>query len=494
MESGFPILSLILFLPIAGTVLMLLIPKDNKSYIKGIATGTTILIFLVSLLLLPWFDYQQKSMQYLEKVKWIPTLNLNYTLGIDGISLLLVLMTTFLMVIAVLSSYSAIAEREKEYYIFLLILETGILGVFISLDFVLFYFFWEAMLIPMYFLIGIWGDKKRIYAATKFFLYTLVGSLLMLVGFIALAVQYYNQVGTITFDLITLAKTTYPLNFQVWVFLSFFVAFAIKVPLFPFHTWLPDAHVEAPTAVSLLLAGVLLKMGVYGFIRIANPILPEAAVKFAPWIVILSIIGIIYGALLALAQKNLKRLVAYSSISHLGFIMLGLFALNTQGVSGSVIQMVNHGLITGALFLSVGILTERTHSKDISYYGGLSSQVPIFTAYFGLFMLASLGLPGLNGFVGEFLILVGAFLSNRIYGVVAALGIILAAGYLLWMFQRVMYGQIKNKKLEKVKDLNNREIIYLTPIVLLIIWIGVYPLPLFNILAKSVEVFLDKLV
>ncbi|MGE5175608.1 MAG: NADH-quinone oxidoreductase subunit M, partial [Hyphomicrobiales bacterium] len=438
------------------------------------------------------FDNTKRGMQFVEQAPWVPALGITYHLGIDGISLLLILLTTFLSAVAILSTFTAVNERVKTYMATLLVLETGMLGVFAALDLVLFYVFWEAVLIPMYLIIGVWGGPRRIYAAVKFILYTVVGSLLMLVAILYLYFAYHATFGTYTFDLMRLYETPLGRTAQLWLFGAFALAFAIKVPMFPFHTWLPDAHVEAPTAGSVILAGVLLKMGTYGFVRFAMPLFPEATHAFAPWIIALSVIGIVYGALVAMVQPDVKKLVAYSSVSHLGFVMLGVFALNTQGLHGGVLQMINHGLSTGALFLAVGVIYERRHTREISEFGGLSEILPWFAAIFLIVCLSSLGLPGLNGFVGEFLILLGAFRMNALIAAIAATGVILAAVYLLWMYQRVMFGPVTNEKNRGMKDLSPREFWMLAPVVALIVWIGVYPNPFLRKLDVSVSELMER--
>jgi len=432
-------------------------------------------------------------MQFSERAPWITWLGAEYHVGVDGISLLLVLLTTFLTAVAILSSYAAVTTAVKEYMVCVLLLETGMLGVFVALDLVLFYVFWEGMLIPMYFLIGIWGGPRRIYATIKFFLYTMAGGVLMLVGIIAL---YFlsggGPGGEYTFDLLKLSALDLPFQVQAWLFLAFAVAFAIKVPMFPFHTWLPDAHVEAPTAGSVILAGVLLKMGTYGFLRFALPLFPDATRYFTPLFSWLAIIGILYGALVSMVQPDLKKLVAYSSVSHLGFVMLGIFALTAQGVAGAILQMINHGLSTGALFLLVGMLYERRHTRMIQDFGGLARIVPVFTAAFLIVTLSSIGLPGLNGFVGEFLILVGTFRVNVLYAVLATAGIILAAVYMLWMFQRVMFGPVTQEANRGLVDLTPREIAVLAPVLALIVWIGIYPQPFLRTTEASVAQLLAR--
>ena len=424
-------------------------------------------------------------MQFKVQKSWIPELGISYQLGIDGISLWLVLLTTFLTPICVLAAWRSIEKGTSGFMISLLMLETGMLGVFCALDLFLFFVFWESMLIPMYLLIGVWGGKRRIYATVKFVLYTMAGSALMLVGILYLYFQNDNS-----FDLMTLYDKAGVLPHQRLLFLAFFIAFAIKVPLFPFHTWLPDAHVEAPTVGSVILAGVLLKMGTYGILRFCIPLFPEGTVAFTPLISKLAVISIIYGALVAMVQPDLKKLVAYSSVSHLGFVVLGLFALNSQGVQGGIIQMVNHGLSTGALFLLVGMIYDRRHTRMIADYGGLAKCMPIFATIFLIVTLSSIGLPGLNGFVGEFMILLGSFISgafSKVHAVLAATGVILAAVYMLWMFQRVMFGKLDKPENQALKDLNLREVIVLLPILLFIVWIGVYPKPFLSRIEKSVN-------
>ena len=487
------LLSIIVFLPVVGAIVLLFIDKENHSAIRVVAFAFSLAEFIISLPLFFLFNNATHEMQFQEVLPWIESYGITYHLGIDGISLLLVLLTTFLTVLCILSSWSAITVRVKEYMISFLLLETGMVGAFVALDLVLFYVFWEVMLIPMYLLIGVWGDpKRRIYAAIKFFIYTMAGSVLMLVAILALYFINLKATGVPTFDVLELYKTVIPVGTQYWLFAAFAVAFAIKVPMFPFHTWLPDAHTEAPTAGSVILAGVLLKMGTYGFIRFAMPLFPNAAMAFLPLICVLAIIGIIYGAMVSMVQADLKRLVAFSSVSHLGYVMLGMFALNMQGVQGSVYQMLNHGISTGSLFLLVGMVYERRHTRMISDFGGLSKVMPVFAAIFMIVTLSSIGLPGTNGFVGEFLILLGAFRSKTAYGVAAATGVILGAAYMLWMFQRVMFGEIKNPENMKLKDLNKREIATMIPMVLLIFVMGIYPKLFFTKMDVSVDQFLKS--
>lgn len=486
----FRLLSVVTFIPLIGAVLTLLIPRSKENAIKVWALFVTLVDLVVSLPL--FFMYKpisgdSASLWLSEKsVSWIEQFGISYSMGIDGISLFLVLLTTFLGPIVILSSWTYITKRIKEYFFSLLFLQMAMIGVFCATDLFLFYLFWEAMLIPMYLIIGVWGGERKVYAALKFFIYTMVGSVLMLVAILYI---YFNAGGN-SFDLFTILKTPVPAGAQMWLFLAFGLAFAIKVPMFPFHTWLPDAHVEAPTAGSVILAGVLLKMGTYGFIRYAMNIFPLAADRFAPLFMWMAVIGIIYGALVAMVQKDMKKLVAYSSVSHLGFVMLGLFTLNTQGVSGGVLQMINHGLSTGALFLMVGILYERRHTRLIADYGGIARVIPAFAAVFMIVTLSSIGLPGTNGFIGEFLILLGAFGVNKTMTVLATSGVILAACYMLWMYQRVFFGKVTNEKNEIIQDLKTREWAYLIPIIIFIFWIGVYPNTFLRKIQPSVDDFI----
>ncbi|HLF49277.1 MAG TPA: NADH-quinone oxidoreductase subunit M [Methylomirabilota bacterium] len=487
------LLSVVTFLPAAGAVLVFLLPRRQEALTKAAALAVTAAAFTASLPLYWGFDSAVADYQFVELRAWMPTLGISYHLGIDGISLLLVLLTTFLMPLVLLSAWRAIESRWKEFAITMLLLETGMLGVFVALDLFLFYVFWEAMLIPMYLIIGIWGGSNRIYAAIKFVLYTLAGSLLMLVAILAVYFQHGAATGTYTFDLPMLAQFVLPAGLnQNLLFLAFAVAFAIKVPMFPFHTWLPDAHVEAPTAGSVILAGVLLKMGTYGFLRFCLPLFPQASLTFAPWMFALAVIGIIYGAWVSTVQADIKKLVAYSSVSHLGFVVLGLFTLTPQGIVGGIIQMVNHGLSTGALFLLVGMLYERRHTRLISEFGGLWSVIPAFSAVLLIVTLSSLGLPGLNGFVGEFLILLGAFQVDRTAAVFATTGIIFAAVYLLWMYQRVIFGEVTKEANRRLPDLSLREWVVLLPVLLFIVWIGVYPGTFTGMTETSVQALITQ--
>jgi len=480
---GIPILTLVIFLPLAGVVGLLFVPGRRGREIRLIANVITGLEFLATLLILRGFNPASGDMQLIERADWIKAFNVQYLLGIDGISLLLIFLTSLLTFLATLSSWEAVRDRLKEYYIFLLILEVGMIGVFVSLDFILFYVFWEVMLVPMYFLIGIWGGERRLYAAIKFFLYTLFGSVMMLVAILVLYYQYH------TFDLPAMLESgaVLPMALQSWVFLAFFLGFAIKVPMFPFHTWLPDAHVEAPTAGSVILAGVLLKMGTYGFVRFSLPLFPDASRRFVPLLIVLALVSIVYGALVSLMQKDMKKLIAYSSVSHMGFVMLGLFTFSPLAIKGAVLQMINHGISTGALFLIVGVVYERRHTRLIADFGGLSARMPAYAAVFLIMAMSSIGLPGLNGFIGEFMILMGTWTVNWVWAAIAATGIILGAGYMLWLYQRVMFGRLDNPANQSLKDLTVREFATFLPLLVLAFWIGVFPKPFLNIIDKPVE-------
>ena len=473
------ILTIVTFLPALGSLLLVFYNREHVRSIRMFAVIITLLTFIFSLHLVAHFDSSNPDFQFGIRVPWVASLGIDYSMGIDGISLFLIVLTTLLSPLAILASWS-IQERVKEYFIFILLLETGMIGVFASLDFFLFYVFWEVMLVPMYFLIGVWGGERRIYAAMKFFLYTMIGSVLMLVAIIALYFIHGDATGTFTFSYpeiqSALASGRVVLSpvIELWLFVAFFLAFAIKVPLFPFHTWLPDAHVEAPTAGSVLLAGVLLKMGTYGFVRFSLPLFPHISHLFAPLISMLAIVGIIYGALVAMVQPDMKKLVAYSSVSHLGFIVLGIFSFTVQGMEGAVYQMLNHGISTGALFLLVGVIYDRRHTRLIEQFGGLANRMPVYAAFFLVVTLSSIGLPGLNGFVGEFLVLLGTFGANRIRAAFAATGVILSAVYMLWMYQRVMWGQVENEKNKTLLDLVGREYAMLVPLLIVMLWMGMY--------------------
>lgn len=490
MEQNF-LLTYLLLTPIIGSILVLFFKQEQIKLIRWFALAVSTIAFVISVIIYFNFDSANPQFQFVHNVLWIDSLNISYNVGVDGISLLLVLLTTFLTPLTFLSTWKAIEKNVKMFTFSMLFLEAGMLGVFISLDIFLFYIFWEAMLIPMYFIIGVWGGERRIYASVKFFIYTMVGSLLMLVAIIWLAVYASDLTGKFTTNLIELYKVgpIIPHQIQAWMFGAFFISFAIKVPLFPLHTWLPDAHVEAPTAGSVILAGVLLKMGTYGMLRFCLPLFPQSSVEFAPIISVFAVIGIIYGALVSMVQTDMKKLVAYSSVSHLGFVVLGTFAMTIESVQGAVIQMINHGLSTGALFLLVGIIYERTHRRDIAYYGGIAKIVPLYSVALMLASLSSIGLPGLNGFIGEFLILLGSFksivLNNWWFTAFAATGVIFAAVYLLWMYQRVVFGEVTNQDLpHHLTDINTRELIVLIPIFVFVVWIGVYP----NTFLKMTEV------
>ena len=485
--AEFPLLSLIMFTPLVGAVLLLFVSKHSENTIRWLANGFAVLGFLVSVPLWFWLDQSTSAWQVVERLSWIPSIGAEYFIGVDGFSALLILLATLMGSIAILSSWTAITERVKEYYIFLLLLQTGMIGAFVSLAFLLFFVFWEVMLVPMYFLIGIWGSTNRLYSAIKFFLFTLVGSVIMLLGILAVYFYHHEVTGVYTFDITRFHELNMPFDLQWWVFLAFFLGFAVKVPMFPFHTWLPDAHTDAPTAGSVILAAVLLKMGTYGFIRFSLPILPEATQAFVPWVVWLSIIGIIYGALVAMAQRDWKRLVAYSSVSHMGMVMLGMFALTPVGITGSIVQQINHGISTGGLFLLVGVVYERRHTREISEYGGLSKIMPAYAAVFLVMTMSSIGLPTLNGFIGEILILQGIFVVNKVWAAFAATGIVLGAAYMLWLYQRTMFGAVNNPKNEGLSDLSLREFATFTPLLILAVWIGLYPKPFIDRLDTSVD-------
>jgi len=486
------LLSVILWTPTVGALVLLFIPRGSQTLHRVVGNVFGVLGFAVSLPLVWRFSAGEGGYQLGESADWIPSIGARYTLGMDGISFLLVMLTTFLGMLAITSSWAAIQNRTKEYYILLLLLQTGMLGVFMSLDFFLFYVFWEVMLVPMYFLIGVWGSERRLYAAIKFFLYTLAGSVLMLLGILALYFNYTKTGAAATFDIPTLlaAVQHFPDTLRAWLFWGFFFAFAIKVPMFPFHTWLPDAHTEAPTAGSVILAGVLLKMGTYGFIRFSLPLLPTDPAMRARIIhilIFLSLVSIIYGAIVCLMQKDMKRLIAYSSVSHLGFCTLGIFALTPQGLSGSVLQQINHGISTGALFLIVGVLYERRHTRLISEFGGLATPMPNYAAIYLIITLSSLGMPVLNGFIGEFTILQGAFVVSKAWAAWGTLGIVLGAAYLLWLYQRVMFGQVTHEVNKTLPDINLREYAVLVPLVFMAFWIGIYPKPFFAYIEKPVQ-------
>jgi NADH-quinone oxidoreductase subunit M len=478
-----PLLSTILWLPLAAAIVLAFLPKTSETAIKGWSLFASTAVFILSLGLLRGWDETQVSFQFVESKAWIPQWGITYGLGVDGITLWLVLLTTFLTPIIFLSQWNSVHKHPKEYFIAFLVMETAMIGAFLATDLLLFYIFFELMLLPMYLVIGVWGGKNRIYAAIKFFLFTIAGSLLMLLAIIYLVFQNYHQTGLPTFAITDLYGTQLAPGAQALLFFAFTLAFAIKVPLFPLHTWLPDAHVEAPTGGSIILAGVMLKMGTYGFLRFVLPFFPESTARWAGLMIALSVIGIIYGALVAWVQPDMKKLVAYSSVSHLGFCVLGIFAMNQTAIEGSILQMVNHGLSTGALFLLVGVIYERRHTRLLADYGGIGRTMPVFTVLFVISVLSSVGLPGLNGFVGEFLILSGSFKSAPVAATIAASGVILAALYLLWLVQKVFFGPITNDENRNIPDVAWNEMAAMVPLIVMMVWIGVHP----NTFLKKME-------
>lgn len=498
------LISILLALLLIGAVVVALLPREEEEQARHVGLFFSLITFFVSLGILVGFDATQAGMQFEENIAWVPSLGISYHVGIDGISLWLVLLTTFLSPVVIFSTYGSIRHKIKQLTVALLVLELGMLGAFVALDLFLFYVFWEIMLVPMYLIIGVWGHERRIYAAVKLVIYTMLGSLLMLVAIVYMYVTHGQATGNYTFDYQILSQSIWGQDAQLWLFAAFALAFAIKVPMFPVHTWLPDAHVEAPTAGSIILAGVLLKLGTYGFLRFAIPLFPWAAYQFAPYIALLAVIGIVYGALVAYAQSDAKKLVAYSSVSHMGFIMLGMMAMTTSGVQGSLYQMLNHGISTGGLFLAVGVLYDRRHTHELSQFGGLWKRMPVFGALFLVVLLSSAGLPGLNGFVGEFLILLGSFTHDqqqvalgkefiphaKLMTAIAALGVVLGAVYLLHLFQKLMLGPLKHQKNEALEDVTVKERLSFVPLLILIFVMGIYPKPFLQRMEPSVNHYL----
>ncbi|MDY8109505.1 NADH-quinone oxidoreductase subunit M [Fulvimarina sp. 2208YS6-2-32] len=485
--TDWPILSTVTFLPLVGALLILFIQDDNelaRRNIRNVALLTTIFTFVVSLWIWGEFDYETTNFQFVEEAEWLGT-GISYRMGIDGVSMLFVILTTFLLPICVLASFESVQSRVKEYMIAFLVLETLVIGVFCALDLILFYIFFEGGLIPMFLIIGVWGGKRRIYASYKFFLYTFIGSVLMLVAMMAM----YWEAGTTSIP--ELLAYDFPASMQTWLWLAFFASFAVKMPMWPVHTWLPDAHVEAPTAGSVILAGILLKLGGYGFLRFSLPMFPIASLDFAPLVYTLSVIAIIYTSLVALMQEDIKKLIAYSSVAHMGFVTMGIFAANAQGVQGAIFQMLSHGLISGALFLCVGVVYDRMHTREIAAYGGLVNRMPKYAAAMLIFTMANVGLPGTSGFVGEFLVLMGVFQVNSWVAIFAATGVILSAAYALWLYRRVVFGALEKESLRSILDLSRREKILLYPLIVLVIFFGVYPMPVFDVTAASVDHLLN---
>ena len=484
MTDDWPILSLVTFLPLVGCFFILLTRGDDATVARNsryIALWTSVPTFLISLLIWVKFDPSTANFQMTESIEWIEGTNIGYRMGVDGISLFFVLLSTLLTPICILASWEAIEHRVREYMVAFLILETMMVGMFCALDILVFYIFFEGVLIPMFIIIGVWGGARRVYASFKFFLYTLLGSVLMLV---AILVMYF-MAGTT--DIVALSKFTFASDIQIWLWLAFFASFAVKVPMWPVHTWLPDAHVEAPTAGSVILAGVLLKMGGYGFLRFSIPMFPEASEFFSPLVFALSVVAIIYTSLVALAQEDLKKLIAYSSVAHMGFVTIGIFTLNSQGLEGAIFQMLSHGIVSGALFLCVGVIYDRMHTREIAAYGGLVNRMPKYALVFMVFTMASVGLPATSGFVGEFLVLLGAFYYNTWLAVFATTGVVLGAAYMLYVYRRIIFGKLEKENLMSISDLSYREIIIFVPLVLLVFWMGVYPAPFLDVMSVSVD-------
>ena len=483
-----PILSTVTFLPLVGAFLILMIRDDGGSArrnIRNVALLTTVFTFVLSLFIWAGFDTSTPGFQMVEKVEWLDS-GISYHMGVDGISMLFVILTTFLMPLCILASWESVEKRVKEYMIAFLILETLMIGVFCALDIVLFYVFFEAGLIPMFIIIGVWGGKRRVYASFKFFLYTLLGSVLMMLAIMAM----FWQSGTT--DIPTLLTHNFPADMQFWLWIAFFASFAVKMPMWPVHTWLPDAHVEAPTAGSVILAGILLKMGGYGFLRFSLPMFPVASVEFAPFVFVLSVVAIVYTSLVALMQDDIKKLIAYSSVAHMGYVTMGIFAMNPEGIQGSIFQMLSHGLVSGALFLCVGVIYDRMHTREIAAYGGLVNNMPKYAVAFMVFTMANVGLPGTSGFVGEFLTLLGVFKVNTWVALFATTGVVLSAAYALWLYRRVIFGPLTKESLKSMLDLSPRERAIIYPLVVLVIFFGVYPAPVFDVTAASVNALLDK--
>ena len=484
MTDDWPILSLVTFLPLVGCFFILLTRGDDATVARNsryIALWTSVPTFLISLLIWVKFDPSTANFQMMESIEWIEGTNIGYRMGVDGISMFFVLLSTLLTPICILASWEAIEHRVREYMVAFLILETMMVGMFCALDILVFYIFFEGVLIPMFIIIGVWGGARRVYASFKFFLYTLLGSVLMLV---AILVMYF-MAGTT--DIVALSKFTFASDIQIWLWLAFFASFAVKVPMWPVHTWLPDAHVEAPTAGSVILAGVLLKMGGYGFLRFSIPMFPEASEFFSPLVFALSVIAIIYTSLVVLAQDDLKKLIAYSSVAHMGFVTIGIFTLNSQGLEGAIFQMLSHGIVSGALFLCVGVIYDRMHTREIAAYGGLVNRMPKYALVFMVFTMASVGLPATSGFVGEFLVLLGAFYYNTWLAVFATTGVVLGAAYMLYVYRRIIFGKLEKENLMSISDLSYREIIIFVPLVLLVFWMGVYPAPFLDVMSVSVD-------
>ena len=481
--SGWPILSLVTFLPLVGAAFILAIRGEEEVVARNarfVALWTTLITFVLSLFI--WFGFERgtAAFQFVERVEWIPGTGINYAMGVDGISMLFVLLSTVLTPLCILASWDAIKTRVKEYMIAFLVLETMMVGMFCALDFVVFYFFYEGVLIPMFLIIGVWGGERRIYSTFKFFLYTLAGSVLLFLALIAM----YLEVGTT--DIPTMLAYDFPAGMQTWLWLALFASFAVKIPMWPFHTWLPDAHVEAPTAGSVILAGVLLKMGGYGFVRFSLPMLPDASVYFTPFIFVLSIVAVIYTSLVALAQEDMKKLIAYSSVAHMGFVTIGIFTVSQQGLEGAIFLMLSHGVVSAALFLIVGVVYDRMHTRLIERYGGLVERMPAYALAFMIFMLAGVGLPGTSGFVGEFLVLVGVFQVNTWVATLATSGIILGAAYMLYLYRRVIFGALGRVDLKAIQDLNPREILVFAPLIALVFWMGIYPMSFLDVMSASV--------